>query len=117
MNYTLNFTNWTKPEPQCMHLGKIDTDCLYRMVCKDTNARFESGAYWLIGAFFLADFLLPIILERGNFDTAKLKAKYPLLLARLPDLQTQAGQAQAIAWVKARVLWGCVLWITYNVLI
>jgi hypothetical protein len=111
MNETLNYINLTFQETPCFHLGKIDLNCVYTDICTQRTASFRTGGLILLGCFIAIDFLMPVILNRLNLNVSEIKAKYPLLCAKLPALDTLEGQNLAVAWCKARLLWAFVVWV------
>jgi hypothetical protein len=99
----------------CINAGVIDANCVFREICQQRAASFASFGIGLIIAFLIIDMLLPLILGRLRLDVSEIKAKYPVLLARLPDMATNEGKRQAIAWLKDRLLWGFVIWAAYQI--
>jgi hypothetical protein len=111
MNGTFNFTppNLSLNSGLCIDKGIINRQCVLDEICHQTGAHYQGWALTLLAAFFIIDGLIPLALHFLGARLALLQPDY-LAWAGSPE-----GRQSALSWLKARLLWGFVVFTLFRI--
>jgi len=103
-NFTLNLSI-PGSQASCFQGGAVSPECIIRGFCPQLPAYFSSVALWLLLAYVVIDFIIPLIFTRVNLGAVldRLYGHNPAW-AKILDLRNQGEREGLVIFLKDRLL-------------